>query len=152
MKRKLFLALGITAFLIFISAGMIFAQESSAPAETSAGTQSEPETQWVWGEIGSVDAQNKAFSVKYLDYETDQEKEMLLGVDEKTTYENIKSLEEVKPNDTVSIDYIVSPEGKNIAKNISVEKAESIPVPAQEPAPAETTPQDLQQTSPSVQE
>jgi uncharacterized Zn finger protein len=62
--------------------------------------------------------------VKYLDYDADQEKEMAINVDEKTIYENVKSIDEIKPQDTVSIDYIVSPEGKNIAKNISIEKIE----------------------------
>lgn len=115
MKIKKALVLGITAFLIFISANLIFSQEA----------QNNPDTQWVWGEVSSMDTQNKAILVKYLDYETDQEKEIIINTDDKTTYENIKSIDEIKQKDTVSIDYIVSPDGKNIAKNISVEKPEN---------------------------
>ena len=86
-------------------------------------------TQWVWGEVVSLDTENKTILVKYLDYETDQEKEISKGVSDKTTYENIKSLDEIKPQDSVSIDYSVSPENMNIATNISLEKAESQPLP-----------------------
>ena len=115
MKRKTGLILAITASLIFISANLIFSQEA----------QNNPDTQWVWGEVSTLDTQNKAILVKYFDYETDQEKEINIDIDDKTTYENIKSMDELKPKDTVSIDYIVSPDGKNIAKNISIEKPEN---------------------------
>jgi len=115
MKRKTGLILAITASLIFISANLIFSQEA----------QNNPDTQWVWGEVSTLDTQNKAILVKYFDYETDQEKEININIDDKTTYENIKSMDELKPKDTVSIDYIVSPDGKNIAKNISIEKPEN---------------------------
>jgi len=115
MKRKTGLILAITASLIFISANLIFSQE----------VQNNPDTQWVWGEVSILDTQNKAILVKYFDYETDQEKEINIDIDDKTTYENIKSMDELKPKDTVSIDYIVSPDGKNIAKNISIEKPEN---------------------------
>lgn len=104
--------------------------------------QTEPETLWLWGEVVSVDTQNKTLAVKYLDFETDQEKEMSVNVDEKTIYENIKTLDEIKPKDNVSIDYIISPDGKNIAKNIVVEKSEETvePVPAEEIPPEKTEP------------
>lgn len=115
MKIKTGLVLAITVSLIFISANLIFSQEA----------QNNPDTQWVWGEVSILDTQNKAILVKYFDYETDQEKEININIDDKTTYENIKSMNELKPKDTVSIDYIVSADGKNIAKNISIEKPEN---------------------------
>ncbi len=125
MKIKTGLILGITVFLIFtslISANLIFSQEPMEKSGAVPEAQKEPDTQWVWGEVNTLDTQNKAILVKYLDYETDQEKEININIDDKTTYDNIKSMDELKPKDTVSIDYIVSPDGKNIAKNISVEK------------------------------
>lgn len=132
MKIKIGLVLGITAFLIFISTNLILSQEPAQQSGSIPETQSNPDTQWVWGEVSSVDMQNKAILVKYLDYETDQEKQININVDDKTTYENIKLIDEIKPKDTVSIDYIVSPDGKNIAKNISVEKPENTQEHAQE--------------------
>lgn len=100
-------------------------EQSSTPSTVAAVTN--PEFQWVWGEVSSVDAAKSEFVIKYLDYETDQEKEMTIGVDNKTSYENTKSFSDIKPKDTLSIDYIVSADNKNIAKNISVEEVEVAP-------------------------
>ena len=110
---------------------------------------SEPETQWIWGEVVSADSASKSVTIKYLDYETDQEKDMVIGVDEKTTYENIKSIDDIKPKDTLSIDYIAGPDGKNVAKNISLEKPESVPAP-QEAAPSEDTSPENMQPAPAA--
>lgn len=143
MRQKLYLILGIAVVLILSAAGAGFSQEAEAVEETPL-TETLPEaqmgldTQWLWGGVVSVDVQNNELLVKYLDYETDQEKEITISVDDKTTYENIGSLIEIKPQDTVSIDYLVSAEGKNVAKNISVEKPETM----------ETLPEDLQPPAP----
>ncbi len=143
MRQKIGLVLGIITFLILIGATAVFSQEAAVTEEAVPPTQNEPETQWLWGEVISVDIQKNELLVKCLDYETDQEKEVAIAVDDKTTYENIKALLEIKPQDTVSVDYMVNPEGKNIAKNISVEKPQAEPAP-QEGAVGEVKPQDLQ--------
>lgn len=141
--------------LIFLNIGFIFAEEGAPPAEEEEATQpppqpevaatqeniqataeNEPETLWLWGEAASVDAQNNEITVKYLDYETDNEKEIKITADSKTKYENAGSLNDVKPSDTVSIDYIITADSKNLAKNISVEKPEEPPVSAAPVAPA----------------
>ena len=137
MKIKIVLILGMTASLVFIGTGLAFSQQQNQPEQggVAAEMQSEPEMQWAWGEVISVDAQRNEFTVKYLDYETDQEKQMTVNVDEKTTYENVKSLSDIKPQDTTGIDYIVTVEGRNIAKNVSIENPESIkPEEGSEPA------------------
>ncbi len=96
----------------------------------------EPQMQWVWGEIVSLDRQKKEMSIKYLDYEMDQEKEIAIDIDDTTTFENAQSLEDLKQGDTLSIDYTVSAGGKNIARNVSVEKPEEPLLPLEEnPAP-----------------
>lgn len=107
--------------IIFISAGMVFSQEliQGPPVQQAA---SEPEVQWLWGEVISLDAGNNEVTVRYLDYDNDVEKEITLGADEKTTYENIKSLSELKTGDNASIDYIIGQDGRSIAKNIAVEQ------------------------------
>ena len=136
MEKRTGLVLGIAGCLIFISMGLSFSQEP----------QEEPQTQWLWGEAVSVDATNKTLSVKYLDYETDQEKDIAITTDDQTSYENVNSLSEIKIKDALSIDYIVSADGKNIAKLISVEKPES-PAPETQnvgtPQDTETLPQDI---------
>jgi hypothetical protein len=55
-----------------------------------------------------------------------QEKEVSVVADDKTAYNNIRNLTELKAKDVVSIDYIVVPGGKNIARNISVEGSDTI--------------------------
>lgn len=145
MKKGMFLAM----CFVFLTFGLSFSQpettvELAAPeAETPAPEAEKPvleeaQTQWVWGEVVTVDAATKTMVVKYLDYETDQEKEIALEAAQDATYENISSFEEIKPKDAVSVDYIVSPEGKNIAKNISVEKQEL------QSAPEEVMPEEMQ--------
>lgn len=133
MKIKMILVLEIMFSFLLITTGIVFSEEQTQqnpPTQVTQPTQptqeipSEPETQWIWGEVVSVDTAARKILVKYLDYETDTEKEINIDVDDKTTYENVKSVDEIKPQDTLSIDYIINPDGRNIAKNISVEKPE----------------------------
>lgn len=124
MTRKIVLVLGIIFSLVLVS--LVLAEDMTAPeAPVAAQTTVEPEMQWLWGEAVSVDIEKNEVVVRYQDYDTDQEKEMVVGIDDKSTLENIKSLAEIRPKDTLSIDYKTISEGKNIAKNISVEKAEA---------------------------
>ena len=134
MKRRAGFILIISICLLFLNTGLIIAEMATEEEATLAPEPikiteqitniHEAEVQWIWGEVVIADNQKNEILVKYLDYDTDQEKEMTIIVDEKTIYENAKSIDEIKPQDTVSIDYIVSPEGKNTAKNISIEKIE----------------------------
>jgi hypothetical protein len=123
MKLSRYLVFIIAASIMLLVAGSIVAQENKT--EESRPAVAEPEVQWLWGEVVSIDAQNNLLLVKYLDYETDSEKEVTIGVDAKTAYENIKSLTDIKPQDNVSIDYVIGQDGKSVAKNISLEKPEA---------------------------
>ena len=146
MKIKMSLVLGIIFSFLLITTGIVFSEEQTQqnpPTQPTQPTQeipSEPETQWIWGEVVSIDAATKNILVKYLDYETDTEKEININADDKTTYENVKSVDEIKPQDILSIDYIVNPDGRNIAKNISVEKPEG----------AQTLPEEITQEEPKA--
>lgn len=126
MRRKIGLILIIVASLIFLNPGLNLAQGKMQTRRAQALAPSEPEVEWLLGEVVSVDTQNRALLVKYFDYEKEIENEISINIDDKTTYEDVKSLDEIKPKDFVSIDYIISGEGRNIAKNISVEKPEEI--------------------------
>jgi len=132
MKIRISLFLGIVSSFILISTCPVFSQELATDKPAAQESPSEADTQWIWGDVVSVDAAAKKILVKYLDYETDTEKEINIIVDDKTTYENVKSVDEIKPLDTLSIDYMISPDGRNIAKNISVERPESVPTLPQE--------------------
>jgi len=100
--------------------------EAVTPAAPAVEAKTEPEIQWVWGEVVSTNPINNELLVKYVDYDTDSEKEITIGIDDKTTYENAKSIDEIKVRDSVSIDYAVSADGKNLALNISLEKPEAV--------------------------
>lgn len=153
MNKKVCIILLSTVFIINL--GLLFAQESAQddPAQMPQATMpeapalAEPEVQWLWGEVTNVDVAAKEVFVKYLDYDTDTEKQMAISTDEKTTYENVKAIEEIKSLDTVSIDYVLTLEGKNLAKNISVEKIELEDLPKEgliEEAPKEEAPGPVQ--------
>jgi len=81
----------------------------------------EEETKWVWGEVLSLDTEKNEIKVKYLNYETDEEKEITIACDSETKFENISSIDEIRIGDYASIDYIAK-DDKNIAMNISIEK------------------------------
>lgn len=122
----------LLAFFLFFSAfgpclGRGYGQPASPQEALAAGMEEDLALQWVWGEVTSVDAQNNELKIKYIDYETDMERETSITVDFQTTYGNFSAFSDIKPKDTVSVDYAVSPEGKNIAKNISLEKPEDLP-------------------------
>ncbi|MDD4980206.1 MAG: hypothetical protein PHC54_02885 [Candidatus Omnitrophica bacterium] len=138
MKRQTIITMSITFLLTFCAGILLFAQDletqDTAMPQKSRGaaiaTQqpitaaAEPEVEWLWGEVVSIDTDSKQLLVRCLDYETDTEKVISININEKTTYENAKSLAEIKTQDTLSIDYVAALDGKNIARNISVEKDE----------------------------
>ena len=127
MKRRITAILGIMGLGLLLSTGLGLSQDELEVKESSLVTpqeKNESDTQWVWGEVISVDTQNKTLMLKYLDYDMDEEKELLITTDNLTGYENVKSLEEIQAKDSISIDYISSA-GKNTARSISLEKAEA---------------------------
>jgi hypothetical protein len=121
--RKWLVLSAIAAVVIGSGVHISWSQETPAAAD-KAGMESEP--QWLWGEVVAVNTQAKTIQVKYLDYDTDIEKELVLTVDAKTKYENAKGLEEVKQQDTISVDYLAGTDGVNLALAISLEKLEDM--------------------------
>ena len=140
-------ALLLSFLILFIFSGLSFSQEivkSTMENELQtddfeSGTlefeAAEPQTQWLWGEVVSLDVISHRILVKYLDYETDSEQDVSIYTETDTIYENVNTLEEINPGDTVSIDYVIAAEGKNIAQLISVEKletqSEEVTIPAE---------------------
>jgi len=126
MGKKIFLVVVAAAFLALIGRNVVLAegQDMQQPVAAAVG-DNQPSSQWVWGEVLSIDQPNRAIRLKYVDYDTDEEKELALVVDDSTTYENIKAFDAIVLKDTISVDYVVSSDGRNIAKNISAEKPEA---------------------------
>ena len=133
MNLKKVVVLTGFAILMMATTQFVFAEEAAvAPTGSVVVTSNQQTTlpkegdmQWAWGEVTNLDNQTQTVTLKYLDYETDQEKDLVLVVDEKTTFENIKDFNELKLKDTISIDYLIGVDNKNIAKNISFEKPDT---------------------------
>ncbi|MFH1397509.1 MAG: hypothetical protein ABIH27_03035 [Candidatus Omnitrophota bacterium] len=123
MIARLGIILIVSFLLVILSAGSNFAQELKA--DTDIPVSLELEVQWLWGEVLSLNPQDKTILVKYVDYDSDTEKEIIITTDPQTTYENVESLEQIQPQDTVSVDYVSGKDGFNLAENISVEKPEN---------------------------
>ncbi len=139
MKQRIVPVFIVAATVMFCQPGFSQAQDNAmeGAAVSAQAPAVDSDIQWLWGEVSSVAVEKNEVVVKYLDYEADVEKEMTIAVTDKTTYENCKGLAELKPLDTVSIDYIIA-DGKSVAKNISVEKPEVMPV-SEAPADASMT-------------
>jgi len=124
MRQKAAVLLGITVCLILVCTTFVFSQDiakmSLDDLEKLSGVQ------WLWGHAVSADPERDELLVKYIDYEKEEEKEATIMVDDETIYENVESFSKIKPQDTLSIDYIVTTDGKYLAKLVSFEETESL--------------------------
>lgn len=132
-KGGFFIFALLVVLMIPLNVQVSLGQDNDLAEETSAqvpagkeGIQDpitpESDIQWLWGEVSSVDPQKNEIGVKYLDYETDTEKEIKITTDDKTTYEGANAISDIKLSEIISVDYTFSPDGKHIAKYISIEK------------------------------
>ena len=128
IAKKLWITVFVfAASVIFVSWTAGEEQQSNATSQetvTSEEGQAEQSTEWIWGEVVSVDNTYNKVTVKYMDEESLEEKELTFRVDKDTTYENAESLLDIKLKDNISVDYVVAEDGTNFAKKIAVEKAE----------------------------
>lgn len=113
MKIKTVFFLFFISFVLCLNVNIALGQEEEVA--------SEPQLQWLWGQVVSADTTNQTIVLQYFDYETDQQKEVTITLDTETKLDNTESLSEIKPNDTLSIDYITDASGNNIAKTIGLE-------------------------------
>lgn len=103
-------------------------QETSVPVEENIISEADPvsvgeNVSWVWGEVKNMDYSSSSFTILYMDYQTDDERELTLTVNQDTKFEGISDFNSLKAHDTAGIDYLTEGD-KNIVKNISVEKLE----------------------------
>ena len=127
MKSKL-LAAGLTIGAMCVGYGVLGFCQQEVPVPIDENIISETglvdeNISWVWGEVKNVDYISSKFNILYMDYQTDDEKELVLTVNQDTKLEGINDFNSLKAGDTVGIDYF-SDADNNIAKNISVEKLE----------------------------
>ena len=124
------LALMFAGFMVIAFTALSFAQQEQSPQQPAAASVEAPapakpaQTEWIYGEVNTVDIAAKTMVLTYLDYDTDIEKQATVYADSKTIFENVKSLGEIKPQDMVSIDYVIGADSRNLAITVSVEKPE----------------------------
>lgn len=123
MKSKSSVAV-LTGFFFFSFLPLAFSQQEAPQAVEPPAP--EEEVSWLWGEVKAVDPAASSLTVMYMDYQTDEEKEMVLTIDARTQFEASNGLSGIKVGDTASIDYAVEG-GRNVARNISIETIEAMP-------------------------
>lgn len=81
---------------------------------------------WAWGDVLFIDKEAGQFVVNYLDYNKLIKVDIVLCVDGKTVFENAQGLGQIKIDDNVSVDYIVTDSGKNIARLVTVDRLQQL--------------------------
>lgn len=116
--------------ILFIFSGVSFSEEVAIESDQSSEKPEfvEPEINWMWGEVVSVDNNSGQIEIKYIDYDTEIEKTETIHTSADTTYENVSGLAQIKSDDTISIDYSISDDNSIIAKHIAIEKLEDLPI------------------------
>ncbi len=103
-------------------------EQSNATTETvakeSEAAQEVDSTEWVWGEVVSTDANKKEVVIKHLNYDTYEEVQTTITLNDKTLLENAADLSAISSGDHVTVDYKVQ-DGANVAGLIVVEKKEA---------------------------
>lgn len=98
-------------------------EEEPGPVTTNEISQeAETNLQWVWGEVTEVDLEKNKIEVKYLDYETDAEREETFLINKDSEFENVSSVQDIKVSDSAGIDYYIDKDGQRIIESISIEK------------------------------
>ena len=136
-KNYLLLIVMIATFLILINANVIFAQWELV------GREAEAQIQRISGYVIEFNPQNKTIMIGS---SIGGEAEKAIAVDEKTIYEDFKSIEDIKElKDTarLDIDYIVSQDGRNIARRIRVLDLNLSPADVEFPYKGQTAHGDL---------
>ena len=95
--------------------------EVAVPAQTESVKAANPEEISIYGEIKSVNVAANSITVKYYDYDSDNEKSVEITADNNTKMEGVPAISDIKQGNWADINYTVV-NGKNIAKSIVVEK------------------------------
>lgn len=110
----------VVALCIALGAGVGPVWSSEISEESAVSIAENYDVDWIWGDVVSKTA--SSVTIKYLDYEDDMEKQMTIQVDANTQYENVASLDEIEPQDTLSIDYVMQENGDGLAQLVSKEE------------------------------
>lgn len=106
------------ARMIIISLGILFLSVNGGISE---------EVFWLWGKVVSLDKDNQKIKINYLDYLSSElpEKEEDFYYNKKTIFEDIENIEELRPGDHISIDYVVE-DAKRIILKLDLDNPDEI--------------------------
>ena len=143
----IFAVIASSAVSVFSQPGQVPAKEDQAPdqisspaiARTPQGAPAQEAVKTnelsIYGEVQTVSLPAASMTVQYYDYDNDEEKTLEVALDKDSKLENVKAIDEIKKGDWVDVAYTVTG-GKNIARNVSVEKED---LSAEESAPDNVT-------------
>ncbi len=84
--------------------------------------QDEDQFLYSYGEVLSV-AQDQIM-VREFDYATGEEKDVVYYITADTILDSVESVDQIKPSDLVDVEFMVSEDGKNIAREILADRIE----------------------------
>ena len=84
--------------------------------------QEEDQFFYSYGEVLSV-AQDQIM-VREFDYATGEEKDVVYYISADTILDSVESVDQIKPSDLVDVEFMVSEDGKNIAREILADRIE----------------------------
>jgi len=94
------------------------------PANAEVSPEQAQASDWLWGEVISVDAAANALSVKHLDYETADWVAKTVNVDDKTVFQGVSALADIKAGANVTVEY-TQKDGRSVADVIEVSPKEA---------------------------
>ncbi len=130
----LFLMAGLIVGSVAISG--VYAQTDSAPAAAASAAPAVSDEE-AYGEVVSVDAGACKVTITEYDYDKDEDVNKTYAIDKAATYENVKSLAEIKQGDWVAITLKKQQDGSVSGASVYVEKydfEEPAAAPEAEPA------------------
>ena len=92
------------------------------PINSVAQDQDEKQVFYSYGEVLSVI--KGQIIVREFDYETGEETDIVYYITADTILDSVESADQIKPSDLVDVEFTVSEDGKNIAKEILVDRIE----------------------------
>lgn len=126
--------LAAAAVVLGVSPSCSYSQQGVAenPAPASVAVAAPADETSIYGEVQSVSGEAGSMTVQYYDYDSDEERSVVIVTDAGTKLENVAGVGEIKKGDWVDVTYVSAGSG-NLARSVFVEKEEEIP---QEPVSA----------------
>ena len=93
-----------------------------ALAPIDSASQDEDQFFYSYGEVLSV--MQDQIMIKEFDYAAGEEKDVVYYITTDTIFDSVESADQIRPSDLVDVEFTISQDGKNIAKEILVDRIE----------------------------